>query len=354
MKTGTYTIDDLLAIRTAALEFGEDTIAEVLQDDLDRFNAQVEDMLAMFAAPVTTLAGRQARYGTSINGDMVEIDEFGNTATTKATSGVTVGFPLKKYGFSAGFTRDYLAQRSVADIATVQVTAEKRYLTRLQREMQRALYIPTNYTFGERFVQDAVDLDVYRLLNADSKAIPEGPNGESFDGSSHTHYVANNGWDNTTLTAAVGNLTEHGHTSGVVLIINKADETAVRALAGFTAYADPRINYRNTDTPGQTLDLSNTGNRAIGIFGDAEVWVKPWGIQGYALITATQEDGKVLKYRQHHVGSMRGLRLAAELDDYPLRAENYEAYMGFGVWTRTNGVIYYAGGGAYAAPTIAA
>jgi hypothetical protein len=352
--SGTFTISDLQAVNDVSiLEFGEETIAEVVQRDLQRFNAQVDAALSLLADPITDKADRLARYGTSVNGDMVELDEMGRPAAKKSKPGVNVGFPLRKYGFAAGFTRDYMLQRTPADVAVVVTTAQKAYWRRIRLEIQRALHLSANYTFVDRFVDD-VSLPVKRLVNADSAEIPDGPNGETFTAASHTHYDANNGWDNTALTTSIANLTEHGHTDNVVMAINKADESAVRALASFEAYLDPRVTHNTAANEAQSrLQMSNTGDRAIGIFGDAEVWVKPWAIDNYAIIFASGDAGKPLKFRQHNAPGMRGLRLAATIDDYPLRADIFEAYLGFGVWTRTNGVIHYAGGASWTDATIA-
>lgn len=355
MPTGTYTLNQLLSYDdTFAVEFGEDTIAQVINDDLEAFNRRIEEQVMLLAAPVTTIEGRLAKYGTSISGTMTELSEHGRTVTARAKPGVNVGFPMRLYGFAAGFSRMYLLQSTVRDVALRAAKAQSAYNTRIQKEIQRALYLSSNYTFDDRHTPNPIDLPVKRLVNADGEDIPNGPNGETFDGSTHTHYNANNGWDNDTLKTAIDDLTEHGHTSAVKMFIDKSDESAVKALTDFEAYPDPRMIFRNTDTPEMTLDLSNTGNRAIGIFGDAEVWVKPWAIADYAFITAIDEEEKPLKFRQHNIAQARGLQLVAEDEDYPLRAENFEAYLGFGVWSRTNGVVYYAGGAAYTDPTIEA
>ena len=353
--TGTYTISDLLASDAAnqtIQEFGEETLAEIVQEDLRLLNERVNEQMSRYVQIVTRKEDRHARYGTSVDDQMTEVDEFGKVPTSKQQPGQTVGFPLRKYGFAVGWTRDYMLQATVQDLIVALTASQRAYVNRLQRELQRAIYLSTNYTYADRFV-DKIDLAVKRLVNADGASIPNGPNGETFSGATHTHYTANSGWDNTALGSAVSDLTEHGHTSGVQMIINIANQAAVEALSDFTAYADPRLTYRATDTTTRTLDLNNIGNRAIGIFKEAEVWVKPWALASYALITAVDDPEKPLKMRQHNVSSVRGLRIAAQNETYPIRADEFEAYLGFGVWSRTNGVVHYAGSGTYADPTIA-
>jgi hypothetical protein len=138
----------------------------------------------------------------------------------------------------------------------------------------------------------------------------------------------------------------------VKIALNKANEAAFRALTGFTAYTDPRIIYRATDTPGVTLDITRLDNRAIGIFGAAEVWVKPWAIASYLFIWDEMDPNKPLTYRQRNVQNLQGLRIAAEIDAFPLLAQYMEAEYGFGVWTRTNGVAHYFANATWADPVI--
>lgn len=350
-QIGGYTVADLLAnTHQTVAEFGEDTIAQVLQRDLAILNQNVTEQLSMITEPATTLESRLGLYGTSIDGEFHELDEVGRPPTQRTTAGQTVGFPLRKYGGATGWTRDMLAQMSVRDLAVQFTQRQKGYLAALRRALQLSIYTPTNYSFTDRLITNSISLPVKAFLNADSTSIPNGPNGETFDGSTLTHYVANNGWDNATLLAAVDKLVVHGHTANPIIVIARGNKTNIEALAGFTAFSDDRITYMGTDHTTQRLDRSNPGNRPIGLFGDAVVWVKPWGVSGYCFITDTGAR-KPIRFRQHHIATMRGLRLAAEFDNYPLRAQIMDAYFGFGVQERSNGVVVYFGGGSYSAPT---
>lgn len=351
-QIGAYTVSDLLSVQHQTVaEFGEDRIADVLANDLRVLNANVQEQMAMVAEPSATLEGRLALYGTSLTGEFHEMDELARPPAQKARVGQTVGFPLRKYGGATGWTRDALAQMSVADFAVQFTQRQKAYIGSLRAALQGAIYGGTNYTYRDRFVQNTIDLPVKAFLNADGAEIPNGPNGETFDGSTLTHYRANNGWDNATLVAAVDALVVHGHTNSPVIVISRGNKTNIEGLAGFTPFSDDRINYVASDSTVQRLDRTNVGNRPIGLFGDAVVWVKPWGVTNYCFIFDAADPRKPLRFRQHHIEGMRGLRIAAEFDDYPLRAQIMDAYFGFGALTRSNGVVVYFGGGAYVAPT---
>jgi hypothetical protein len=247
-----------------------------------------------------------------------------------------------------------MESKTAADMASMVLSSEKAHRREIQRQIKRAVYASANYTFNDHLV-DKVDLYVKRFVNADSAGIPDGPNGESFDGASHTHFTAASSLVAADITASINLTIEHGHGGGVKIAINKTDETAFRALSGFVPYADPRLIYgaSTTGIPGQRLDISRLDNRAIGIFSGAEVWVKPWAIANYTFAWDALDPMKPLAFRQRTATGLQGLRIAAENPDYPLYTRFLEAEFGIGVWTRTNGSLHYFGGSSWADPTIA-
>lgn len=352
LNTGTYDISSLLAARfQSAAEYGLDTIQRVLQADLAAHNAIVNDMLTTLCEPTTE---RQRIYGTSADGEMVEVDEFGRAPTQSPKTGATVGFPLRLFQFPIGWTEKWMQVHTPADMAQAQLGAEAAHLRRIQREIKTAIYLSANYTFNDHLI-DKIDLAVKRFVNADSAAIPNGPNGETFDGASHTHYDANAGLTAAVLQANIDDVIEHGYGGSVLAAINKTNEAAVRLLTGFVAYPDPRLAvpvYSATGIPSQKLDISRLDNRAIGVFGGAEVWVKSWAIAGYSFAWDAASPNKPLAFRQRTQAGLQGLRIAATNSAFPLTAQFLEAEFGIGVWTRTNGAVLDFVNGAYTDPTI--
>jgi hypothetical protein len=351
--TGTHDISDLIAARfQSAASFGLDTIQQVLAADIAAHNQIVNEMVGEMCE---LSVDRQRIYGTSASGDMVEVDEYGAAPTQKARTGATVGFPLKLFQFNIGWTAKWMQTKTPADMAASTQAAEKAHLREIQRQIKKALYLSANYTHLDHLV-DNVSLSVKRLLNADSSEIPEGPNGETYDGSTHSHYNFNATLTAAALEANINDVIEHGHGSSVKIAINKADESAVRALSGFVAYPDPRMIvpvYSATGVPAMKLDISRLDNRAIGVFAGAEVVVKPWAISLYPFAWDAGGSQKPLVYRQRDSAAIQGLRIASENDDYPLYSRFMEAEFGIGVWTRTNGAVLFTNnGGAYVDPTI--
>ncbi len=351
--TGTFDITSLLANRFQSVaEYGLDTIERVLQADIAAHNAIVTEMVSEMCEITTD---RQRIYGSSAGGEMIEVDEYGRAPTQKAVTGGTCAFPLKLFQWPVGWTEKWMQTKTPADMATMVLAAEKAHWRQVQRQIKMAIYNSTNLTFLDHLV-DNVSLTVRRFLNADSTAIPDGPNGEVFVPASHTHYEGEASLTAAFATECIRDLVEHGHGGSVKMAISTTDEAAFRLLTGFVAYVDPRLlvpsAVMTSGTPAVRLDISRLDNRAIGIFGAAEVWVKPWAIANYLFAWDAEGNQKPLCLRQRAATSLQGLRIASTLNSYPLFAQFLEAEFGVGVWTRTNGSVLYFANATYSDPVI--
>lgn len=356
LKVGTHTIADLAANQFAnePAITNIDALSDAVSRDLEAHNALVQEMTADLC---DRSAERGTVYGTSAQNEAVPADEFTRGPTQKLNVGSKVEFPLEKYQYAVGWTADHLRRASVQDIALTTIAARQAHIARISKDVRNALFGPTNYTFRDRFV-DNLDLGVKRLVNADGAPIPNGPNGEAFDGASHTHYDAiawsgaNAAQKAAAIRALIQDVVEHGHGADVRLYINRAQETDFRALEGFAPLPPPNIVHRSSDTPAQTLDVTRVDNRLIGYFDGLPVWTKPWVPANYVLTFAAGVPDKTLRIRESAVPGEQGLFLAGEIVTHPLQARYMEFFHGVGALTRTNGAILYLGAGTYAAPSI--
>jgi hypothetical protein len=105
---------------------------------------------------------------------------------------------------------------------------------------------------------------------------------------------------------------------------------------------------------GKRLDITRLDNRAIGIFGAAEVWVKPWMLPSYFFAFDSTADAKpvCVRTRSGSMSAADGLNIAAEIDLYPLHAQYMECEFGAGVWNRTNGAVGFTNGATYVDPVV--
>ena len=351
MTTGTHSIQDLLAATFANIvDFGYQGIVDILNADIAAHNVIVSQIVGDLCEVSTD---RQRIYGTSATGAMIEVDEFGRAPTQKPQVGATCAFPLRNFQYAIGWTDKWLQTKTPADLAKAVLAAEKAHLRAIRRQIQFALYNPTNYVYLDHLV-DNVALNVRALVNADGLNIPDGPNGEQFNGAVHTHYDAlAGGITAVAAQALIDDVVEHGFGSDVRVAINRANEAAWRALAGFTPYQDPKVLVGSATAEGvKKLDVTRLDNRAIGVFGGAEVWVKPWALDHYPVAYDAGNSNKPLVFRQRSATSVQGLRLAAQNSAYPLHAQFMEAEFGIAPWTRTAAATVFDNGAAYIMPTL--
>lgn len=360
--TGTYTIADLLSNRDAAesriIDFGVDNLVQPLTDALAAHNAQVQGMLGDLVAPTTERTGT---YGVEQDANMEEVDEFGEVRTQKAQARGKVAWPMRKRQIATGWTRDYFIRSTVQDMIEKQILMQRGHINALRFGIRDTLFGPANFNAIERWAREAVGetLGVKRLLNADGDAIPVNRNGTTFDGATHTHYLATASTSgsglNTALVALIDHVVEHDHGGALRLYINRAQESTVRGLADFSPYVEAGIIPGTaSDRANGTLDMSRVDNRAIGRFHGAEVWTKPWMPAEYYFAFDSSDARKPLRMRIPPERQLQGLYLDTENELFLLHARHMSSLFGFGAWTRTNGAILWANagsGGVYTAPT---
>ncbi len=348
LTTGTHDLASLLLNKqTTVATFGLENIAPIFAAELAAHNAQITEILGDLAE---TSDDRLRLSGAGGGMKWIDSDEYSRAPTQKSAPGATVGFPLRLRTIAVDWTQEWFELHSPADMAIMVKEAEDSHIDKVRVDIQRALFQSANYTSFDRHAAPQVDIAVKRLLNADGMAIPRGPNGETFDAATHTHYLASTTLTAAAVTSAINTVVEHGHGAGVRVVINRTDETAFKALVGFEPYTHPALIQGPGDTS-TTLDITRLDNRAIGLFGAAEVHVKSWGIANYMLVYAAGDSRKPL-VRRVRTGDDGGMKIAAEIDMFPLHAKYMRSLYGFGVWTRTAAAVLYFAGGAYVDPTI--
>ena len=358
MSTGTHTVADLLANRALAeqriAEFGEENLVGPVQEALVAHNWNVGAMMAELADETTE---RMETYGADTGGRMKRGEESGRVATEKGARKGKVAYPYELFEHAVGFTREFMLRETVRGLLEKELGARMRHLTTLREEIRRAFFFPTNYTFYD-VLHDDIDLVVRRLANADGEPIPTSDAGTNFNGSTHSHYLATASVGGQgladALKALIDTVVEHDHVDDLRLNISSQDEGTVRALPGFLPYVEEGVAAGTATDRANGVAVRRATNRAIGRFGGAEVWTRTWVPKGYFHAYAAGDRRKPLAIRVDELPHLRGLILAATVDIYPLRANNYEARFGIGVKNRTNGAVLWAdaaSGGVYSPPT---
>lgn len=351
-ETGTYGVQELIEARfTTLAEFGFNRIGEILRQDLAAYNATTSEMLADLAR---TSTDRQGINGSSTSVEGREIDEYGSGRTKVDRPGSTVAFPLRRFAYPTGWTSRFMRNATVNDVLITMQQVQQAFVRDLRKHMKQAMYVSSNFTWTDLNVDNLALGQVKRFLNADGDPIPNSPqDGASFDGSTHTHYIANATLDVASANALIDTVAEHSVEADIQVNINRADVATWTALTGFVQAILPQVAapIRGTDATVR-LDRAVTSNRYIGSFGSSDVWVKPWAIANYAL--AYDRNAPVpLVYRvDEGPGSVQGLQLVQDFMLNPITVNFWEALFGFGVETRTNGAVLQFDNGTYVDPTI--
>lgn len=353
MTFGTLSVLDTLASsQQTVTEFGEDQAFGAISAALAVHNVLVAEQLADLVEFTNVRLGR---YGGVSEGEMEDVDEFGAVDTQKVSAGQNIGTPLRAAQYAVQWTRLYMQTHTASELAAQYNAGKDADIRGIQRGIRRAIYLPTNnLAYKDRRVDNVV-LPILALLNADGQAIPYGPDGEAFDGATHTHYLATAALVAANVSALIETVVEHGVQGQVMLYINRAQEAAIRAMANFQPYMDARtIPSTTTSRADGDLDMTRYNNRAIGTFDAAEVWVKPWVLASYPFSFDKRGTGKPLRFRTRsgQPTGMGALNLAADHEHYPLRAQHMEREYGISVWNRANGAVLFTGGASYVAPSI--
>lgn len=374
MPKGTLAVTDalssLLASQLSVVQYGTAAAYEQIQEENAAYNRVVQDELATFAemSEDSTRA-----YGGANVIDAEDMTEFDNVDASKIAAAYPVSFPLTRHGNKVGYTRDWLATNSTEQLAAQYLASRTGDQQRIQSKIRRALYYPVSRpvfltdgtrnpaAYVDKLVPPNVPLPLYPLLNADGSPVPIGPNGETFNAATHTHYMAVDwtagGSTATTrdgdLLAACANLTEHRVDGELRIIINAAEESKIRALPNFIQDYNPTVTVgANLTYAGNNLDVRNYNNRRIGTFMGFEVWVKPWAFPSYILAMATGGDmgERILVWRTRKGGLWSDFNFRAHQDNFPVTADPMTRDGDCSVWGRHLGVALFTGAATYAAP----
>jgi hypothetical protein len=350
-------VDTLRSIDSTNInEYGLDNLYADVDLLLQAHNAITADIYGEFGE---TTQDKIRRYGNTVGvAGFQELDEWGIADAQKTSiSGTDVGFPLRRFGRATQWTRLYFDTKTPADFIkeTTQILIDD--VLNIQTQMRRALFTSTNnLTYIDR-LDNKVTLPVRALLNADGAAIPPDRYGNSFNGATHTHYLATASLVSANVDAALDTLIEHNIDGGdrLFIYINRAQEAAFTALSGFLYYERSTIQRGggytgNVLTQGQRDDVT-PDDVAIGMWdGYAEVWIKPWVPSTYILFFVRSAEGVLtIRTPRFFDGS---LRLAYDHEHHPLTANMWERFLGVGVWQRHKAAVLFTGGAAYANPTL--
>lgn len=357
--TGTFSMQDLLNMRNVTVsQVDPQAIADALQRDNASHQRVLNGLLDDLVERTTDFAGSTPI--TNVNDEMIQVSEDGAVQTRKSAAGGMQNYPLDKFQHGQGFTLDYMIRRSPADLAREQAEVQRTHINTIHKRILRALFLNTPRVVRDVFGRGAnLTLTVKPLANGDGDEVATGPNGETFDPMTHSHYMTAPDITDSAVTAAVDTVVEHGEGGSVRLWVSRADEAKVRQLGGFTPYVDQRTlpailmaGNGGQMVGAQNLNVNNPGNRAIGVYGPAEVWVKPYMPAGNLVPIRVGGSAKPFRMRVSDLARLQGLHLEGGSVMHPLEAKYWADYFGIGAHDRTAAAVLQITGGAYQVPRL--
>jgi hypothetical protein len=348
-------LDAQAAFQTAA-SFGEDRLYDYAERTLAIHNGIVNELTGEFVEPTTL---QQEQWGTINEGEFIEVDEYGRSDSQAVEpTPVANGYPLRLFDYSVQWTRKWFQNHRVSEWTNQMRSARTADVRNIIRAIKRAIFTATNNTgYKDRLVNN-LPYTLRAFLNGDGRPIPPQPDTGAAFASNHTHFIVAAALNTAALDALINLILEHGVAGQIRVCIAQAQEATVRALTGFQPYVDSRLTLSGNTTRVEAprVDMYRVNNRAIGIYGAAEIWVKPWIVPSYAWAYDTAPTRKPLRWRTREGEANQAagdLVVAANDERYPLRAETLEREFGIGVGEPSNGgVLFIDAGGVYVTPTI--
>lgn len=348
-RYGLLDLRDTTLVQLRIGQIGDDRLAEFLQAELQMYNAIADELMGGLTFDTQDWV---VRFGAQGGGEMLPADEYSRQDVQHVAPGYSLGFPLRRYQYAIGWTRDFFRRKTVGDLVKNLDEATRADLRLIIRQIKLALFTPTNATFHDEYKGD---ITVRALVNADGTPIPS-YDGIVFDPATHTHYTVSGGASLTdaNIVAFEQNLIEHGHVGNQVLYINPQEEAQVKALSDFVAAVNPYLLQ-----PLTTRALVSNPNDYLHILGRLrhfEVRMRNWMPPGYIFGYNEYGDGSSLNPLARRMSDLpedNNLHIAGEDDRFPLNSQFMERWLGFGAYNRTNGVVMQVTtNGTYTAPTI--
>lgn len=275
-------------------------------------------------------------------GRMQEQDRLGNAGAVKRTGGYDVAYDLRQANDALGWDEVSRAYMTITEVDSHLKTVMTRHTNWVMFHILKHLLNASNETFKDEL---RGDLTIRRLANADGTLYPPLVGADS-ELSGHSHYLVS-GYaassisdSNNPFPVIRDHLEEHFNQGNVIVFINNAQRAKVEALTDFDEIDDPDVK------PAITRDqvIGSPGVVVPGrLLGKIDwLWVYEWRRlpAGYMLAIDVDQTAP-LKRRidEDRAASLRGFKLVAERDDYPLQKSEWRDRHGWGVANRLSALV---------------
>lgn len=335
---------------TTLQSIGQDQVFGLINDYAAATQAELDRIYGVFVQETTT--NHMERYFLP-GGGMLQTGTFRTRpGATKPTGSWDVAYPLDQGDTALGWDRI-----SYAYMTAGQADAQVRGVMEQYKNWKRNLILTALLHGATRSVTDPFygSLTIQPLANGDSVLYPPliGASTEA----TATNYVGSNyaasaisDTNNPFRDVIKAKLRKRFGNGRIVAWINSNQTAKVQALTSFASLAPQYVNV-GANTATATADgVSGPGN-FIGATDNVAVFEWDWIPDGY--IAALDLDQPApLKQRVDVPAELRGFKMVATQQEYPLQESFWQAREGYGVGNRLNGVvIQLVASTSYTAPT---
>lgn len=336
---------------------GQDVILRVVQDHINRVQAEIDRFLSVFVDMNTE--SFKERYKLPGGGRLQNMgfDPQTRPGVVKTTGGWDVAFPLASHQAGIAWSKVTMGYMTVGDFERHISSVINQNINSQRFEALKAIFNDNQDTFTDPLHGS---LSIEPLANGDTVVYPPVIGSETEATDDHyleSGYAASAISDtNNPYVTIEAELVEHFDKSqgnnDIAVFINSAQRAVTEDLTDFVELTDIRV-IPGTQTARLTgLPMAHPG-RVIGRTNGC--WVIEWDwIPANYMVGIDLEVEPPLKRRVDpaDTGLMTGLQLVFEDMDFPFEAEYWDNRFGFGAANRLNGCVMELGtGGTYTIPT---
>lgn len=299
--------------------------------------AEVNQAFSVFVQETTPVF--KETYRLPGGGMLQRMSNRGRPGATKLTGKWDVAYPIEDFRTQMAWDDVTFAYMRAGEAEAHLRGVMQQYINTKRYLLLRSLLNKTAETFHDEIYGD---LTIQRLANGDSVVYPPvvGSDAEATD----NHYLGSNyaasaisDTNNPFRDIIVPEIQEHYGQGRIVAWINSAQEAVVSALASFDAKPPQYVTVgANTDIASADGTVSGPG-KFIGAANNVAIFVWDWVPSGY-IISLDLDQPKPVKQRVDVPESLRGFKLIATQNDFPLQESYWRAREGYGVGNRLNGV----------------
>ena len=336
-----YTPDDLMANRASSVvSLGYENILNSVTAYGNFIAKDTAEQLSMF---VEDTPNSREFWGGVGHLKFTKAGAFGKTETQLEIKDQEVQFPIDKLVCSQGWNTEFWKRANALEARKLMLDLDNAYNQRVRDEIQRAIFRSTARPAWKSEIYGYLGtLDkIQPFVNADGNNIPDAPNGTTFAGATHNHYLAVTGASvaYTDVDYLLGHVMEHVP-GKIILFVDPAMPATLTALAStkFVYNQYTNVISKTTADIGKVATIDGEVDRSnlfIGTWNGFEVHTRSWVPTGYMAAISVNANDKPIHRRIDPM--FEGMQTDGLFSDGRMSNQMWFTYQGYAVFNRVAG-----------------